>query len=321
MSDADLLLVVGDEEFLAARAVAEAVAAVRAQEPGCDVREMPAGSIEPGELAELLSPSLFGERRVLVVRQAQDANAALSAALSAYLKDPTPGITLVVVHSGGGRGKALLTALREAGARSVQCKRLSRADERVEFVRAEVARAGGTITPQAAAALLDAVGADLRELAAACSQLTFDSGGQIGADAVARYHRGRAEVTGFAVADRAVVGDVTGALQTLRWALTVGVAHVLIADALADAVRTVARVASAGRSDPYTLAGTLGLPPWKVKRAQGQARGWSEAGLRAALGVVATANADVKGAVADPSHALEQAIRRLAVARGSSRRR
>ncbi len=58
----------------------------------------------------------------------------------------------------------------------------------------------------------------------------------------------------------------------------VGVPHVVIADAVADGVRTIARVGSAGRGDPYQLAQQLGMPAWKVKRAQGQSRGWNEPG-------------------------------------------
>jgi DNA polymerase-3 subunit delta len=133
---------------------------------------------------------------------------------------------------------------------------------------------------------------------------------------VTRYYRGRAEVTGFAVADRAVIGDVAGALEALRWALAVGVAHVLVADALADGVRSVARVSSApGRANPYTLATSLGMPPWKVKRAQSQARGWTEPGLAEAMRVVAALNAGVKGVAADPAYALEAAIQDIAAAR------
>jgi DNA polymerase-3 subunit delta len=316
-----LRLITGDEEFLVARAVSETVAAARAIDPQTDVRELTAAEIEPGVIYDLLSPSLFAERRVIVVQRAHEARADIANVLTAYAKDPDDSITLVVLHAGGNRGKALLTAFRSAKADELECKALRGAGERVEFIRAEVTRAGGTISPPAAAALLDAVGNDLRELAAACSQLASDSGGHVDADAVARYHRGRAEVTGFAVADRAVLGDVPGALETLRWALSVGVAHVLVADALADGVRTIARVTSAGGGNPYSLASSLGMPPWKVKRAQSQARGWSDAGLTAALSAVADANADVKGVAPDPGYALEQAIRRVGAARGLGLRR
>jgi DNA polymerase-3 subunit delta len=312
-----LRLVLGDEELLVARAVAETIAQARAADPGCDVRDLLGSSIEPGDVFDLLSPSLFGESRVVVVERAHETRSDALAALTGYLADPADTISLVVVHPGGARGKALVDAMRAADADVVECRRVTRAEERIDFVRGEIARAGATITPSAAAAVLDAVGGDLRELAAACAQLVFDAGGHIDVEAVARYHRGRADVSGFSVADRAVVGDVGGALETLRWALSIGVAHVLVADALADGVRTIARVSSAGRANPYALAGTLGLPPWKVRRALSQARGWSEGGLTRALGVVADANADVKGVAADPSYALEQAIRRIGAARRS----
>jgi DNA polymerase-3 subunit delta len=310
-----LRLVTGDEELLMARAVADTIATARATDPETDVRELAASEIEPGVIYDLLSPSLFAQRRVIVVQKAHEARVELADILIAYAKNPDESITLVLVHAGGARGKALLTAFRQAKADEIECKQLRGGSERIDFVRAEITRAGGSITASAAAALIDAVGTDLRELAAACSQLAVDSGGRVDAAAVARYHRGRAEVTGFAVADRAVLGDVPGALETLRWALNIGVAHVLVADALADGVRTIARVSSAGGGNPYSLASSLGMPPWKVKRAQSQARGWTDAGLSAALGAVADVNADVKGVAADPGYALEQAIRRIGAAR------
>jgi DNA polymerase III subunit delta len=137
---------------------------------------------------------------------------------------------------------------------------------------------------------------------------------------VRAYHQGRAEVSGFAIADLAVVGNVPGALEALRYALEVGVPHVVIADALADGVRTIARVASAGRANnEFHLANRLGMPPWKVKRAQAQMRGWTEPGVRQALKVVADLNADVKGEAVSAAWALDKAVVRLAEARSVPR--
>jgi DNA polymerase-3 subunit delta len=302
---------------------------------------MPAGEITAGVLGELVSPSLFAESRVVVVENAHDAGAEVTTLLLDYATAPSEGVSLVVVHRGGpksggrrpakgaakggkgggkgGTGSALLDGLRAAGATEAAAASPSD-DQRADFVRAEVRQAGGRITGEALGLLMDAVGSDLRELAAAASQLASDSGGQIDADAVRRFHRGRAEVTGFAVAEKAITGDRTGALEELRWALDTGVAHVLVADALADAVRTVARVSAAGRGDPYAMASALRMPPWKVRKAQGQARGWGAEGLTRAMGVVADLNADVKGAAADPSYALEHAVELVVAARGSSRR-
>jgi DNA polymerase-3 subunit delta len=275
--------------------------------------------LTPPELAELVSPSLFAEGRVIALDAAQEAGKEIADTVIAYAKAPADGITLVVVHSGGGRSKAakeLPAALKKAGAVVIECPKITKAAEREAFVRNEVRAAGGKIDPEGVAVLIDSVGTDLRELAAAASQLVADSGGKIDAEEVRRYHRGRAEVTGFAVAEKAVAGDRAGALEALRWAMQLGVPHVLVADALADSVRTIARVSAAGRADPFQLAGSLGMPPWKVKKAQGQARGWDPSGLAEAMSVVALLNADVKGVAADADYALERAVLRIVAVHG-----
>ena len=308
-------LVLGDEELLVNRAVNRVVDAVRAAARDADVRRYGAAEATPAALGEALSPSLFGGRRAVVITDGQDAKKELAAALLDYARDPDPEVCLVVTHAGANKGKALADGLRAAGAEVVTAAKISRHRERVAFVRDEVRGLGGRCGEDVAEALLAAVGNDLRELAAACAQLVADTGGRLDLATVQRYYRGRAEVSGFTVADAAMVGDVAGALETLRWALAVGVDPVPIADALADGVRTVARVAGAGRGSAYQLAGALGMPPWKVERAQRQARGWSPAGLVTAMRVAAETNAAVKGGADDRAYALERAVLAMARAR------
>ena len=315
-----VVLLVGDEELLIDRAVGAVAAAARQADASLAESQRTGAELEGAELHEMLGPSLFGESRLLVLRAAQDVRAAAAAVLGLYLESPPEGTVIVLQHAGAAKGKQLLELARKAKAFEISCAKLTRPDERAEFVRAEVARCGGRIGPEAVGVLLDAVGSDLRELAAVSAQLVSDSGGEVGVDLVRAYHRGRAEVSGFAVSDLAVAGRSGPALEALRFALSVGVPHVVIADALADGVRSVARVASAGRRDEYALAKQLGMPPWKVKRALGQSRGWTEAGLREALRVVATLNADVKGEAADPGYALERAVRRIGAAREAAAR-
>jgi DNA polymerase-3 subunit delta len=315
-----VVLLVGDEELLVDRAVGAVAARARHADPTLAETYRSGSELDGPELHEMLGPSLFGEARLLVIRAAQDVRTAAAAVLGPYLQTPAEGTVIVLQHVGGAKGKALLDLARRTKPLEIGCTKLTRPDERAEFVRAEVARCGGRISPDAVGALLDAVGSDLRELAAVSAQLVSDSDGTVGIDIVRAFHRGRAEVSGFAVSDLAVVGRSGPALEALRFALSVGVPHVVIADALADGVRSVARVASAGRGDQYALAKRLGMPPWKVKRASAQARGWSEAGLRQALAVVAALNADVKGAAADPAFALELAVRRIAAVRAATAR-
>jgi DNA polymerase-3 subunit delta len=312
-----LLLVLGDEELLVERAVRTALAAAREADASADLTRTRVTDLTPPELAELLSPSLFAEGRVVVLEGAQEVGKEIADAVLSYAKEPADGIVLMVLHTGGGRSKAakdLPGALKKAGAAVVECSKLTKPADRDAFVKDEVRRAGGKIDPAGLAAQIETIGNDLPELAAAASQLVTDNGGKIDEAAVRRYHQGKAEVNGFAVADLAVVGDRAGAMEALRWAMQLGVPHVLVADALAEGVRTVAKVASAGRGDPFRMAGDLGMPPWKVKRAQGQARGWTPTGLAAAMQIVAALNADVKGVAADADYALERAVLKVVAA-------
>lgn len=318
MTPATVQLVLGEEELLVERAVEEIVAQVRVGDPTAEQRRFRAPDLTPADLVGSLSPSLFAEARVIVLQGAHEAGKELTAAIVDQAADPAEGVVLVVLHAGGARNKGLADALRRGGAAVTTCNRLTRHDERADFVRAEVRRSGGRIAPGAVGVLIEAVGNDLRELAAATGQLVSDTGGPVDEQAVRRYHRGRAETTGFAVADKVVAGDRVGALEALRWAEVLGVPAVLVADALADALRTLARVGSAGRGDPNRLAGQLGMPPWKVRKAQSQIRDWRPEGLAVAFDAAAQVNADVKGAAVDAGYALERAVLRICAARDPS---
>jgi len=315
MPVAPLQLVLGEEELLVERAVEEIVAQARAEDPTAELRRYRTTELSPAELAESLSPSLFAEARVIVLMAAHEAGKDLAAAILMQAGDPAEGVVLVVQHAGGARNKALADALRKGRAAVTTCDKVTRYEERAEFVRGEVRRAGGKIAPAAVGALIEAVGNDLRELAAAAGQLVADTGGTVDEKAVRRYHRGRAEASGFAVADKVVAGDRAGALEALRWAQVLGVPSVLVADALADAMRTLAKVGSAGRGDPNRLAGTLGMPPWKIRKAQQQVRSWRPEALAEAFAAAAEVNADVKGVAADADYALERAVLRMCAAR------
>src|SRR4051794_24804535 len=211
MPVAPLQLVLGEEELLVERAVEEIVEQARAEDPAAELRRYRTTELTPGELAESLSPSLFAEARVIVLMAAHEAGKDLAAAILSQASDPAEGVVLVVQHAGGARNKALADALRKGGAAVTTCDKVTRYEERAEFVRGEVRRAGGRIAPAAVGALIEAVGNDLRELAAAAGQLVADTGGTVDEKAVRRYHRGRAEASGFAVADKVVAGDRAGA--------------------------------------------------------------------------------------------------------------
>ncbi|MDX3077410.1 DNA polymerase III subunit delta [Streptomyces sp. NPDC088354] len=316
---APVTIAVGQEDLLLDRAVREVVLAARAADADTDVRDLTPEAVQPGTLAELTSPSLFAERKVVVVRNAQDLSADTIKDVKAYLAAPVEEITLVLLHAGGAKGKGLLDAARKAGAREVACPKMTKPADRLAFVRGEFRTLGRSATPEACQALVDALGSDLRELASACAQLAADVEGAIDVAVVARYYTGRAEATGFEVADLAVTGRTAEALERLRWAIAVGQPLPGITFALASGVRAIGKLASAPRgARPADLARELGMPPWKIDRVRQQMRGWSGDGVSTALRAVAEADAAVKGGGADPAYALEKAV--VSIARASRAR-
>jgi DNA polymerase III subunit delta len=318
-------LIVGEEELLVERAVSGVVAAAAgpAGAPaaegtgGREARETRAADLRPGDLASLTAPSLFGGGSVVVVRSVQDATTGVAAELVRQTAAASPDVVLVLTHNGGAKGKPLLASLAKEGACTINCPTVKRFGERLDFLRAEFGRAGRSADEAGLRALLDAVGNDLRELSAACSQLAADTTGVISQPVVARYYRGRAEASGFTVADRAVEGKLADALEQLRWALATGVAPVLISSALAQGVRALGRVGGAPRGkSAQALAPELGMPPWKIDRVRQQLRGWTPAGVARAHHAVVMADAQVKGEGASPGYALEQAIQAIVACRG-----
>jgi DNA polymerase III subunit delta len=324
---ASVTLIVGEEELLVDRAVRAAVAqasALPAAEAGDalagspDVHDVRAADLSPGDLGALTAPSLFGGGCVVIVRSAQDAAKDVAAELARHAADPAADVRLVITHSGGARNKSLLASLSGEGVRRIDCPPVRRFGERLDFLRAEFGRAGRKADDAGLVALLDAVGTDLRQLAAACSQLASDTTGVISQQVVSRYYRGRAEATGFTVADRAMEGKLAEALEQLRWALSTGVSPVLISSALAQGVRALGRVGAASRSQRAdALAAELGMPPWKVDQVRRQLRGWTAQGVARAHAAVSQADAEVKGEGASPGYALEHAITEIVAARSA----
>jgi DNA polymerase-3 subunit delta len=187
-----LHLILGDEELLVERAVAAVLRQARKAAGTADVPvdRLRAGEVNVSELAELLSSSLFADERVVVLESAAEAGKDAVAVIESAAADLPEGTLLVVVHSGGGRAKSLADQLKKLGAEVHPCARITKAAERADFVRKEFRALKIKVSDDAINAVLDSVGSDIRELAAACSQLVADTGGQLDVAAVRRYYSG-----------------------------------------------------------------------------------------------------------------------------------
>ncbi len=302
-----IVLIQGAEALLADRAISEIIFAA----PSATVTQLVAGEIELGAITDALAPSLFGDARIIVVKEIQDLAAELSEEIAEYLINPEEGIELVLWHKGGIKGKALVDKIKKAAPRIIPAEAMKKDAEKADFIRAEFKRLERKVSAEAVNALIDSLGSDLRELSGAVSQLAADvtAGKIIDEGAVAKFQQGRVETTGYDVADAALDCKRDEALIALRHALATGTDPVLITSALAASIRTLAKVSGAGRGvKSFDLASSLALPPWQIDKARRQLAHWNPTTLSAAVIAVAQADADIKGAAADPIHALERAI-------------
>ncbi|MGI8578067.1 MAG: DNA polymerase III subunit delta [Nocardioidaceae bacterium] len=312
-SPADVLgittLITGGNEFLAERAVSSIRGAVRKADADADLGEIAAAELGPGALAEIISPSLFASLRCVVVRGLDELPDDAVMPIVQYVAAPAADVALVLHHTGGVKGKSTLDKLRKAGVVEITAPDLKKW-ELPKWVLAEFRSHHAQISDSAAGQLVDAVGDDLRALAAAADQLASDAAGEpITGELVRRYFGGRAEVKGFAVADAAIDGKASVAIEQLRWAFASRVDPVLVTSAVAGGLRGVARYMSAPRGlREADLAREVGVPPWKLKSLAVQSRGWSQRGLAAAIQAAAQADADVKGAAGDRLWACERLV-------------
>ena len=303
-------LVTGKEEFLGARTVDEVKATVRGYDAEAEFADSAAADLSLATLGEMAAPSLFSTIRCVVVRNLENLPEESVAGLLGYAAAPVDDVALVLVHGGGQKGSGVLTKLRKLPAVTEHKSEELKASDFPAFVTNEARRHGSTIDRDAAQVLIEAIGRDLRSLAAAAHQLTNDFPDERISEAqVRRYFGGRAEAKSFAVADAAFAGRSRAALEELRWALDAGTAAVLVTSAFAGSARGLARMVSAPRGmRDADLAREVGVPPWKLRSLREQSRGWTDQGLARAVRAIAQADADVKGAASDASYALERLV-------------
>lgn len=314
VAPAPLILLKGNEDYLASRALDRIKQALRAEHPDLEFTRLDVADAAPGELFTVTSPSLFGEARLVLAEDLAAMNDAFLTDALAYLKEDAEDVTLVLRHSGGNRGKKLLDALTKRAA-VVDCAGARNDNEKLDFVRREFRAAGREIHADGARALVAAAGSTLSDLGGACQQLMADVAGDITEEHVDRYHGGRVEATAFKVADAAFEGRREAATRLYRHAIATGVSPIAVTAALARKGRHIAALVD-HRGSPAALAATLGAPPWQLQQVAETARRWHPLRAAEAIEAIARADAEAKGASRTPEYAVERAITAIASSAG-----
>lgn len=102
---APIVLIQSGEPVYAERAITLLKRQARSIDPNTEVTDIDAQTYGPGYLSAIASPSLFGERRLLIVPNLENLNAAFQDDILTYLTQPEPDVVLILQHNGGVKGK------------------------------------------------------------------------------------------------------------------------------------------------------------------------------------------------------------------------
>ena len=308
---APIVLIKGSEGLLVDRALDQLRFLAHQADPNLERTDIVAATYQAGQIDVIASPSLFGESRMIIIRDLETMSDALAADLIAYASAPAPDVWLFLAHPGGNaRGKKVIDAITKAKWPVIPAEPLKNDREKLALIASDVRSAHRQMDNEAMQALVDALGNDPRAMAGALAQLLSDVSGRITLEDVRRYQAGRVEATGYDVADAAVAGHSAKALTLTRHAFATGIAPQVLVAALAMKFRAMAKVSIGGG------ASSLKMAPWQVDRARRELRGWSDNSLATAFGAIATADAETKGESRDPQRAIEKAIITICRLRG-----
>ncbi len=99
-----IVLIHGGESVLADRALQE-VLALRSE---FEKTVLDGAQLDLGRYAETVAPSLFADKRVVVVRDLQDVVSEVQEEIENQFSHLEPNLHLIFIHKGGVKGKALL---------------------------------------------------------------------------------------------------------------------------------------------------------------------------------------------------------------------
>lgn len=285
----------GEDEFLLREAALELLGDLQPV-------EVDGGLWQGGETADLATPSLFGERRALLVSNARALPDEGVRELARYLEAPDPGAPLVLVAVVGDRAKAPAALVKLVkGVGTVTEVKIQRKELPGWLLKRATAKRLD-LAPDGAAALVDTLGEDPGALERALEQLaTAFSGERITREIVARQFRGLGEQHVWDLCDRAFSRDLPGAMRSLRTLLEAGEAGLMLLGAITSRLRDLIRVASLPeRLAPADAARQAGLRfDWQVRRYRQQAKRFSAEDLAGLHERIAWADRALKSGATD----------------------
>ncbi len=261
------------------------------------------------------TPPFLTDRRVVVARGVGRFNADDVAPLVAYLGDPLPTTELVLVAGGGRMPKALTDALKKAGSTTIETAPPSRARERAGWFDDQVRQSGLKLDGAALQLLTEWLGEDAGRLQGILETLlaTYGKGSTLRPADVSPFLGDAGGVPPWDLTDAIDGGDTTRALQLLHRMMRAGERHPLqVMSILHGHYAKLLALDGSGANDETSAAAAMGIKPgFPAKKALTQYRRLGGGGTTRAIGLLAQADLDLRGAKEWP----EELVMEVLVAR------
>jgi DNA polymerase-3 subunit delta len=324
---ASLYLVAGEESVLVDRALAliteRVLAEAQAQDfslTRLDGKTTSAAEVE----AAARTASLFGGRRLVVLREAQALSPAEIKKLRGYLEKPVESTTLVLVVRGAGAGSKSPRLAKAAET----ARKLKKAVEKGKGVYVDCPRPKPRDLPRLAEgvlgeyglrasrdglyALVEAVGEDLTALIQGAEKLALYMGnqGELGAQDVAEVVADTRSQSVFALTDAVAEGATNRALRVLNNMIRDGESPLVVVGHLSRHFRNLSRVQALERKreSVESIRSDLGLHPFVVKKCLLQLKRFTPQALSKHLSTIAECDLRLKRGRLPDSLALEKLV-------------
>jgi DNA polymerase-3 subunit delta len=295
-------LITGDDESLLLTAVSELVhRLVGDGDRSLMVDEFDGDEYETRAVVDAAqTPPFLTASRVVVARGVGRFAADELSPLVAYVADPLPSTELVLVAGGGRLAKSLVDTIKKSGGNVVDTVPPTRARERSGWFEDQVTAAGLRLDQQALNLLASWLGEDAGRVQGILETLESAYGdSRILKVADVEPFLGEAGgVPPWDLTDAMDRGDTTKALTLLHRMMRAGDRHPLqVMAILHNHYTKLLTLDGADANDDVAVAAVLGIKPgYPAKKALDQYRKLGNAGVVRAIGLLAQADLDLRGA-------------------------
>ncbi|MFD0704811.1 DNA polymerase III subunit delta [Alloscardovia venturai] len=306
----------GGDEYLNSQRLHALIHDVSIQIPHMERIDADAAMMDEYAFVEAISPSLLSDGALLCIDNLENASEKLTAEIEKFAQKHrvyAVGDSVVICRKNPGqKGSGIVNRLKKAKAQIIDVPQLKNSRDYKSFITGELEKRGRFMRSDAMELIAGVLTGRTGEIASLCEQLCNDfDENPLTVDIVSQYLIANPQVTGFNVADKAMAGNVAGAIIDMRNAVLQGTQPIAIIGALAANIRNIAKVAAV-ESGQVSREEVKMTNSWLYSRARGNLRGWTSQGLAACIQMLAWADEQCKTSGADPLYALEKVLEAIA---------